>query len=175
MRINNKIKESTSDVLLLNQDYTPLKITSFMRGFKLVYKGKAEVISYDTARPVYAGTSRFERPTTIRLLRYIPLPYRKLPLSKEAILRRDGFKCIYCGSLKNLTLDHIIPRSKGGENTWTNLVTACHDCNVLKGDKRLESFLSKNGLSMSHSPYKPNYVQFLSKNKVIKEEWKQYF
>lgn len=175
MRINNKIKESTNDVLLLNQDYTPLKITSFMRGFKLVYKGKAEIITHDNLNPISAGQNSFYRPTTIRLLRYIPTPYRKLPLSKEAILRRDGFKCIYCSGTKKLTMDHLIPRSKGGENTWTNLVTCCHDCNVLKGDKSLESFLSKNGLTMSHMPYKPNYVQFLSKNKVIKEEWKQYF
>lgn len=176
MRINNiKREEANNDVLLLNQDFTPLKITSFRRGFKLVYKGKAEIIEHESAKPVRAGNVYYERPTIIRLLRYIPLPCRKLPLSREAILRREGFKCIYCGSNKKLTLDHIIPRSKGGGNTWTNLVAACHDCNVLKGDKKLENFLSQNGLRMDHMPYKPNYIQFLSRNKTMREEWKKYF
>lgn len=176
MRINNiKREEASNDVLLLNMDFTPLKITSFRRGFKLVYKGKAEIIESEPGNPVCAGAARYDRPTIIRLLRYIPMPYRQLPLSREAILRREGFKCIYCGNKKKLTLDHIIPRSRGGGNTWTNLVAACHDCNVRKGDKKLENFLSQNGLRMDHEPYKPNYIQFLSRNKVMRDEWKKYF
>jgi 5-methylcytosine-specific restriction endonuclease McrA len=164
-----------NDVLLLNQDYSPLKITSLKRGFKLVFKGKAEVLYYDELKPIITDVKNYVRPTIIRLLRYISLPYRKIPLTRDNIYLRDGYKCIYCETKKSLTLDHVIPRSKGGNNEWDNLITCCHSCNVLKGDKSVEEFLNLTGYKMRHKPYKPNYLQFLSiMNDGMKEEWIPY-
>lgn len=164
-----------NDVLLLNQDYSPLKITSLKRGFKLVFKGKAEVIHYDELKPIITDVKNYVRPTIIRLLRYISLPYRKIPLTRDNIYKRDDYKCIYCNTSRSLTLDHVIPRSKGGNNEWDNLVTCCHSCNVYKGGKSVDEFLNITGFKMRHKPYKPNYLQFLSiMNSGMKDEWITY-
>ena len=160
------------NILLLNQDYTPLNVTTLKRGFKLVFKGKAEIISHDEFKPIETECKNYQRPTVIRLLRYISLPYRKVSLSRFNIYRRDGYKCVYCGSDKDLTLDHMIPKSKGGGNTWKNLVTCCGKCNRLKDDSSVEEFLERTGYVMSHKPFKPTYAQFIKKmGGNVKDDW----
>lgn len=121
-------------VIVLNADFSPINVTTFKQGFKLVYKGKAEVIdTYDDF--VAQFTKRVLRPKIIRLLKFVSLPYRKLAPTKNNIFRRDGFECGYCLSKDDLTLDHIIPRSRGGRDSWDNLVTCCKRCNNDKDNK----------------------------------------
>jgi 5-methylcytosine-specific restriction endonuclease McrA len=158
-------------VLVLNNDYTPLNVTTLKRGFKLVYKGKAEIIFSDDKNPITTSIKKFRRPTIIRLMRYIYMPYKKVPLTRYNIFRRDGHKCVYCGTKNNLTLDHVLPRSRGGDNTWKNLVTCCGSCNLRKDNLTPE----EANMSMSVKPYAPTYIEFIERmNGNINEEWKPY-
>lgn len=124
-------------VLVLNSDYSPINVTSFKRGFNLVFKGKAEVVQ-STGEPLTTSLGEFLRPIIIRLLDYISYRPKKISVSKNRILKRDKFRCVYCGSQRQLTIDHVIPKSKGGQNTWSNMVTCCSKCNSKKGDKTPE-------------------------------------
>ena len=161
-------------VLVLNMDYSPINITTIQRGFKLVFKGKAEIVTHEEKNPIKTERKSYRRPTVIRLLRYITLPFRKINLNRQNIYRRDGHKCIYCGSKNNLTLDHVTPKCKGGGNTWKNLVTCCGSCNVKKGDKLVDDFLTENNLKMKHQPFKPTYLYFIEKINNLNSDWKKF-
>lgn len=161
-------------VLVLNMDYSPINITTLQKGFKLVFKGKAEIVSHEENNPILTERKKYIRPTVIRLLKYIIVPFRKVNLNRQNIFRRDDHVCIYCGSKEKLTLDHVIPKSKGGNNNWDNLVTCCGNCNVKKGDKDLDSFLNECGLTMHHKPFKPTYLYFVEKINKVSSDWKQY-
>lgn len=154
-------------VLILNADYTPLTVANFKRAYRLVYKGKAEIVV--SHGKVNAGII-LDKPSIIRLIKYVYFPYKKVTLSRYNIYRRDEHKCLYCGFKDNLTLDHVIPRSKGGPNSWTNLVTCCMRCNMLKGDRTPD----EAGMILSHKPFTPNYLYFINKMHKIHEEWKPY-
>lgn len=145
------------NILVLNNDYTPLNITDLKRAFKLVYKGKAEVVTSNTSNPIITELKNYVRPTIIRLLYYISIPFRKVTLNRENIFKRDNYECLYCGSKKNLTIDHVTPKSKGGKNTWKNLVTCCKRCNIQKDNKTLK----QSGMELKYTPYRPTYIQFI--------------
>jgi 5-methylcytosine-specific restriction endonuclease McrA len=153
---NLDIKPNTT-VLVLNSTYEPINLASGRRAIVLLLKQKAQRLS-----------SR-----VIRLLNYVKIPFSKIVShkpSKSAIYKRDHNKCQYCGSTSRLTIDHIIPRSKGGGDSWFNLVVACSTCNTKKGDKLLEH----SGLKLIKQPKAPmNKVQFslLESNNT---EWQQY-
>jgi 5-methylcytosine-specific restriction endonuclease McrA len=140
-------------VLVLNFDYTPLNITTIQRGVVLVYKGKAEIVR-EHENPLSNGLKNYVRPLVIRLLSYINFFRTKNNPNRSKIYKRDNHTCVYCGSTKNLTLDHVIPRSRGGTNEWTNLVTSCFNCNLKKGNRTPE----EAKMVLSHKPYKPDYV-----------------
>ena len=161
-------------VLVLNMDYSPINITTIQRGFKLVFKGKAEIVTHEEENPIKTERKSYRRPTVIRLLRYITLPFRKINLNRQNIYRRDGHKCIYCGSKNNLTLDHVVPKCKNGANTWKNLVTCCGSCNVKKGDKIVDDFLLEYDLKMSHQPFRPTYLYFIEKINNLNSDWRQF-
>lgn len=148
-------------VLVLNADYSPLNVTSLQMGFKLVYKGKAEVIKSDE-KPMITTIGNFIKPLIIRLLNYVKHQFRPMKLNRKRIYRRDNFQCVYCKSLKNLTLDHVIPRSKGGYNTWENLVTCCSPCNLKKGNKTIEEL----GFKMHSKPFVPNIFSYVINDEV---------
>lgn len=157
-------------ILVLNADYTPINITDLKRAFNLIYKGKAEIIKHNIISPIVTELRNFKRPTIIRLLRYISIPFRKVNLNRQNIFRRDKFKCVYCGeNVKNkLTIDHVIPKSKGGKNTWQNLVTCCKSCNIKKDNKTLEEV----EMSLNYTPYRPTYIQFVKHITIsYKEDW----
>jgi 5-methylcytosine-specific restriction endonuclease McrA len=156
-------------VLVLNADYMPVNIVSLKRGYKLVYKEKAEIVAIDK-NPIKTAKKDLERPTVVRLLKYVKIPFKKVVLTRYNIFRRDNFSCVYCGDKKNLTIDHILPRSKGGLNSWENLVTCCSFCNVKKGDKTPE----EAGMKLSAKPYVPNHIVFMFKAYKPKESWKPY-
>ena len=137
-------------VLVLNSDYTPLNVTSVFKGFSLVNRGKAEIVK-SSDKPLHSGEKTFVRPLIVRLLKYVKHRLSKLKINRVRIYKRDGFQCTYCGGKKNLTLDHILPKSRGGMNTWTNLITCCSPCNRMKGDRTPE----EAGMIMSIKPYEP--------------------
>ena len=155
-------------VLVLNADYSPLNVTSLQRGFNLVFKGKAEVVkSSDTV--IVTDKKEYERPLIIRLLNYVKYVYRRLRVNRHRIYKRDGYRCVYCGNTKQLTIDHVIPKSKGGKNTWENLVTCCIKCNLKKSDRTPE----QAGMKLSIRPEEPNiFVE--SMNSSLEKVWKEY-
>ena len=155
-----------SNVLVLNYDYTPLNITSTRRGYVLVDKGKAEIIKSDE-NPIVAGYQTYVRPLIIRLLSYIRFNQRNLKANRTRIYKRDNHECAYCGSKKQLTLDHIIPKSRGGGNDWNNLVTCCFKCNLKKGNKTPE----EAKLVLKVKPYAPTLI---NENGLLNKIWNDY-
>lgn len=142
-----------STVLVLNFDYTPLNVTTFKRGFVLVDKGKAEIVKSDD-HPIVIGVKTYVRPLIIRLLNYIKFHTKKLRVNRNRIFKRDGNQCGYCGAKKDLTIDHILPKSRGGTNEWTNLVTCCSKCNVKKGNKTPD----EAKMTLKLKPFVPNLI-----------------
>jgi len=151
------MKLSDFKILVLNADYQPVNTTSFKKGCKLVYKGKAEILVLDEEKNLVSANLMEARPKVIRLLKYIYLPYRRLTLTKQNILKRDGHRCGYCESRENLTLDHIIPKSRGGTNSWENLVTCCARCNGKK-DNRTPA---EAGMKLRVEPYAPTFKSLI--------------
>ncbi len=126
-------------VLLLNVTYEPLTTVGLHRAVCLVLGEKAVVVHDDAAGAVLRSASvAFVTPSVIRLRRYIRLPYRsKIPLTRAALMRRDNYVCAYCG-IKADTIDHVIPRSRGGPHSWENCVASCNRCNHRKADRLVE-------------------------------------
>ena len=126
-------------VLVLNASYEPLNVCTVRRAHVLVFKGKAEVVER-LDKPLRSATGSFIWPHVIRLVHYVRVPRAiQRKISRRALFARDGWRCVYCGTTSGrLTLDHVVPRSKGGESIWENVVTACAPCNLRKGDRTLE-------------------------------------
>jgi 5-methylcytosine-specific restriction endonuclease McrA len=158
-------------VLVLNQDYTPLTICSVQRAFLLVFMKKAELLNSVKGLHLRSISKSYPFPSVILIKRYINIPYKGVVLSRHNIFKRDSHKCQYCGTGKELTIDHVIPRSKGGKTSWTNLVTACKKCNTHKGDYSIE----KAGLKLQNMPVKPSYISFIRMSHgALREDWNQY-
>lgn len=159
-------------VLVLNADYTPINTTTLTRGFVLVHKGKAEILK-GGEKPIATSIGNFIRPLIIRLLHYVSFRPVKSRISRHKIYKRDNHECVYCGSKKNLTVDHILPKSKGGDNTWTNLITCCSNCNRQKGDKTPE----EAGMKLRFKPYEPSIFSEVINSNVepIWNEFKKSF
>ncbi|MBF2077967.1 MAG: HNH endonuclease [Synechococcales cyanobacterium T60_A2020_003] len=160
-----------SKVLVLNASYEPLNITSWRRAIVLLIKGKAEQVEHN-GKIVYAD---FPLPTVIRLRHYVRVPYKEIPLTRRNILHRDGHSCQYCGySGDDLTLDHVVPRSRGGNDTWENIVTACVRCNVKKGNRTPR----EANMLLRHAPHRPHSSLYFEVTKHIKsgthQEWQKY-
>ncbi|TQL47066.1 5-methylcytosine-specific restriction endonuclease McrA [Homoserinimonas aerilata] len=120
--------------LVLNAGYEPLAIVSFKRALVLVMNQKATVVAHDAEHPVWAHSASFDRPSVILLTRYVRIPSsRMIPVSRRGVLRRDQQRCAYCGQGAT-TIDHVLPRSRGGKDTWENLVACCLRCNNKKSD-----------------------------------------
>jgi 5-methylcytosine-specific restriction endonuclease McrA len=121
-----------SRVLVLNASYEPLNITNWKRAVVLLIKEKAEQVEHN-GKMLRLG---FPLPSVIRLRSYVQIPYKEIPLTRRNVLHRDNHTCQYCGYIgEGLTLDHVIPRSRGGKETWDNMITACVRCNVKKGNR----------------------------------------
>ncbi len=124
-----------SHVLVLNASYEPLNVCTVRRALVLVFKGKAEVIE-EEPRQVRAASRRFPWPHVIRLISYVRVPrVTQRKISRKALFARDGFRCQYCGVSGKLTLDHVVPRSRGGPSVWENIVASCAPCNLRKGNR----------------------------------------
>lgn len=136
--------------LVLNVTYQPLSITTVRRALLLVLAGKADVIH---TRPGAIRSSRISMsvPSVVRLTYHARAPYRRrAPLHRRAVFARDAHRCQYCGDRAEC-IDHVHPRSRGGEHTWENVVACCRTCNVGKGD----SLLSEGRYQLRRTPYAP--------------------
>jgi len=126
-----------AQVLVLNASYEPIHICDTHRAIILIVKGVARS-EQDTQHVMRSPSIAFPIPAVIRLIHYIQIPYRERSYSKGHIFLRDNHTCQYCGITdvsQKLTLDHILPQSRGGRNVWENLVTSCKKCNCKKGDR----------------------------------------
>ena len=159
-------------VLVLNASYEPLNVCSVRRAHVLVFKGKAEVLE-ELDRPLTSATDTYPWPHVIRLVAYVRVPRAvQRKISRRALFARDGWRCVYCGTTNGrLTLDHVVPRSRGGESVWENVVTACAPCNLRKGDRTLEQV----GMILHAQPRPPQPVLFIKLAAPrIPERWTTY-
>lgn len=160
-----------ANVLVLNQDYQPLSICSVQRSMKLIFLEKAELLHDDPKKELRTIRESFQFPSVIRLRSYIRVPYNKVVLSRRNIMRRDNFTCMYCGSKNDLTIDHVLPKSRGGKDVWENLTTACEKCNVKKGSRTPQ----EAGMPIFKQPYRPTPIAFFRDyNGNVQEPWKPY-
>lgn len=159
------------EVLVLNQDYQPLSVCSVQRSVKLVFLEKAELLHDDPDRILRTVDDEYSYPSVIRLRKYIRIPYARIALSRRNIMKRDRHSCQYCGIKSDLTLDHVMPRSRGGRDSWENLVTACTHCNVKKGNRTPD----EAQMPLKISPYRPIHITFFQ-NLIngVQENWKPY-
>jgi 5-methylcytosine-specific restriction endonuclease McrA len=137
-----------------------------------MFLGKAQLVLDDKRKHIHTVTTVYPWPSVIKLNFYVNVPYKKVVLSRKNILRRDSYKCGYCGrSDLPLTIDHILPKAKGGNDSWENLIAACTLCNNRKGDKTPE----EAEMNLRHRPFKPSHIMFI-KNVVGKldDTWKPY-
>jgi 5-methylcytosine-specific restriction endonuclease McrA len=156
-------------VLVLNATYQPLSLVNVKRAVILVLKNKAEIIEERE------GCMRSEHltlpfPSVIRLVYFVKVPYRGVSLSRRAVFARDRHICQYCGSRAE-SIDHVIPRSRGGEHTWVNVVAACRSCNTRKMNK----LPSEAGLKLSRKPFEPHdHIWVFSIVSDIHPTWEPY-
>jgi 5-methylcytosine-specific restriction endonuclease McrA len=138
--------------LLLNASYEPLRIIAFRRAVVLVLEGKADVVE-EGDQQLRAATFAMAAPLVIRLRRMVVIPFRaRLPLNRTNLVGRDGHRCAYCSRRTDkLTVDHVVPRSRGGRHVWENVVAACGPCNNRKADR----LLSELGWSLAFTPKAP--------------------
>ncbi len=156
---------------MLNASYEPLNITSWRRAIVLLLKGKAEQVEHN-GRYIYA---EFPLPTVIRLRYYVRVPYKEIPLTRRNILERDRHTCQYCSYKgEQLTLDHIVPRSRGGGDSWENLVAACVCCNVKKGN-RTPREANMRLRTQPRKPYSSLHFDIVKHTQGnLNQEWKKY-
>jgi 5-methylcytosine-specific restriction endonuclease McrA len=120
--------------LVLNAGFEPLAVVSFRRALVLVMNDKATILVSDAGHPVRGSSGTWERPSVVLLRRYVRVPHARLvPVSRRGVLRRDGQRCAYCAASAT-TIDHVLPRSRGGADSWENLVACCLRCNNAKGN-----------------------------------------
>ncbi|MHB1554315.1 MAG: HNH endonuclease [Acidimicrobiales bacterium] len=141
-------------VLLLNATYEPLALVSDRRAVVLMLDGRAEAVVFRSEGRVFRSAQlSVEVPAIVRLSRMVRIPRwaRTPPLTRRAVLRRDGGVCAYCAQAAD-TVDHVVPRSRGGRHEWTNVVASCKRDNLLKGDQ----LLSEIGWTLSFTPWAPD-------------------
>jgi 5-methylcytosine-specific restriction endonuclease McrA len=142
-------------VLVLNGSFEPLHFTNARRAITLLLAGKAESVE-PSPRVVRSPSRAFPLPAVIRLAIYIRKPFvERVAFNKKNILRRDHYTCQYCGRRGDrLTVDHVMPRSRGGETTWMNVVAACLRCNLHKGNHTLDEV----GMALVRAPSHPQFL-----------------
>ena len=142
--------------LLLNASFEPLCVVPMRRAVVLVLKDKAEIIARNGGE-LHSERAALPIPSVIRLVHFVRVPFRnRVPLSRRAVFARDRHRCQYCShSAENI--DHVVPRSRGGEHTWDNVVASCRSCNARKGDR----LPSECGMAPRRSPVAPHATQSL--------------
>ena len=157
-------------VLVLNSTHLPINITSWQRAMTLLYKGRADGVQFNG----HFVNGKYRLPEIIRLVNYVPMPYAEVVLTRKNIYLRDNHTCQYCGKTGgNLTIDHIVPKSRGGGESWENLVVCCSRCNNRKGNQTLD----EAGMKLIGTPYRPSSTLYLHMTRLsnVPESWYHYF
>lgn len=160
-------------VLVLNQSHEPLNICRVRRAIVLIYNGKAEMLENGVGF-IHSASDIFPIPSVIRLERLIKRPRQKRKLTRLGVFHRDNYTCQYCGrESRELTLDHVIPRYRGGEHTWENVVSACIPCNRHKAGRTIEQ--ARMRLICQPSRPRGNTPFFISYHYLKRpSEWQKY-
>ncbi len=163
---------ATAPVLVLNQNYEPLNVCTVRRAFVLVDRGKAEIIENGRGY-LHSPSHLFEIPSVIRLIYLIFRPRPQGRLTRRDVFIRDRFGCQYCGKqTKDLTLDHVLPRHRGGAHEWDNVVAACKGCNHRKAGRTPQ----EAHMHLVRQPFRPAYSFFRTFFPYLadQEEWRKF-
>lgn len=160
-------------VLLLNTTFEPLTALPLRRAIVLLVCGKAEIVHQDPAGlTLHAATTSVEVPSVIRLSTYVRVPYRaQVPLTRAGLMHRDHYRCAYCAGRAE-TIDHVVPRSRGGGHSWQNCVACCAKCNHRKADKLLSEIGWKLRV-VPRAPHGPHW-RLLAHSTEADPLWHQY-
>lgn len=142
--------------LVLDQGYQPHRVITWQRAIGMLFGGKAEVVE-EYEEEIRSPSLSLRMPAVVRLTRHVRRPRRSIRFSRLNVLLRDDFCCQYCGlraSARELTVDHVVPRAKGGPTRWTNVVAACRPCNHVKGDQLLD----QTQLRLARAPVVPHWL-----------------
>lgn len=159
-------------VLVLNANYEPLNVCDTRRALSLVLSGKAQTVLH-RHEPVRTASGVVPRPSVIKLEHMVRRPRPRVKLSKREIFRRDNYTCQYCGrQTTHLTIDHVVPRHRGGGHLWDNLVAACPNCNRRKGGLTPVDA----GMPLRQRPIEPSPTAdyLFSRHLPENEEWRMY-
>jgi 5-methylcytosine-specific restriction endonuclease McrA len=159
-------------VLVLNATYEPINVCTVRRAVVLLLKEKAEVIEHGDWE-LRSATRSVTRPVVIRLVSYVRVPRdtHRRKITRRAVFARDDWTCQYCGARSNLTVDHVIPRSKGGASSWDNIVASCAPCNLRKGN----ALPRQAGMRLQRQPKTPSPHVFIHvASPTIPAVWLQY-
>lgn len=152
-----------SPVLVLNNNFEPLNITSAKRAITLIVLGKAESVESDS-QVVRSERVALELPSVVRMGYFVKRPVPQLKLARKSILARDSHTCQYCGRKESpMTIDHVVPRNRGGKTDWENVVCCCLKCNSRKGDRLPHEV----GLTLRRQPFRPRYIPYISLSKFV--------
>ncbi len=159
-------------VLVLNASFEPINVCTVRRAIVLILKEKAEVLDEHDIE-LHSERSSITRPAVIRLRTYVRIPYQSFrrKITRRAVFARDGWECQYCGRKGSLTMDHVVPRSKGGDTSWENVVACCATCNRRKGDRSV----SQSGMKLRTRPLPPHPTIFIHvASPTIPAQWLPY-
>ena len=180
-------------ILVMNRSWSPLAVTSVRRAMSLVFRCQARIVSTenfelfewdqwlvrhsepltgDVSPPRYIRTVNLQikLPAVVTLSRYNGLPSQQVPFSRRTLFRRDNYQCQYCGrapGTRNLTIDHVLPRSRGGGTNWLNCVVSCVHCNVSKGNRTPDEC----GKPLRRHPFRPSWMDGFRVQDDIPNEW----
>lgn len=159
-------------MLVLNASFEPINVCTVRRATVLLLKERAEMIEHATWS-LRSEHMSLPRPMVIRLVTYVRIPRdtHRRKITRRAVFARDNWTCQYCGSRSTLTVDHVVPRSKGGSSSWENIVASCAPCNRRKGD----TLLQHAGMALRRVPRSPSphiFIQVASP--TIPTAWMQY-
>ena len=164
MNINKK-------VLLLNNSYEPIQIIGGKKAIVMILLEKVDLIE-KTNSFIRSEKLKLNFPSVIKLKTYVFIKIKSIPLTRGNIISRDNNMCQYCGKKsRSMTIDHIIPKDKSGKDTWTNLVSACENCNLKKGNR----LLSQTNMTLLSKPKKPSHIYHMQK--LVRNDnksWKPY-
>lgn len=177
MVYDDRIVPNNLRTLILNQGYQPIAACHWQRAMVMILLGKAELVEEYNDMEIRSAHDIFPAPAVLRIPGYSKLGPKHVKFSRENIYMRDEYQCQYCSgkfNRRHLTLDHVLPRSRDGATTWTNITTACLKCNSKKADKTPK----EAGMPLLSKPYrptsrKPSSAAFLNRG-LVPDEWKSW-
>lgn len=172
---NTQAQKRLMQTLVLDMGYQPLNAVPLTKALRYIAKGKVEVLEEYVDYPIHP---EWRAPAVVRLTYWIRPHIKRVKFSRQNVLARDRFRCLYCGErkpMRELTFDHVIPRARGGATNWTNIVTACFVCNCHKGSRTPK----EAGMSLRKKPVQPKWLPIFSvsmRNVLsVPPEWRDYW